>query len=49
MCAYVTETETEAACARSRMYFDLWPVNVKIRWGETRVYEIEMMLALSSE
>ena len=41
----------EAACVHSRMYFDLRPVpmNVKIRRGETRVYEIEMMLTLSSE
>ena len=46
---YMTETETEVACTHSRMYFDVWPVNVKIRRGETRVYGIEMMLALSSE
>ena len=49
VCVCVRAYVTEAACARSRMYFDLRPMNVKIRRGEARVYGIEMMLALSSE
>ena len=49
VCVRMFVTETEVACTRPRMYFALWPVNIKICRGETRVYEIEMMLALSSE
>ena len=29
----------EAACVRSQMYFDLWPVNVNIRQGKTRDWD----------
>ena len=33
---YLTKPKMEAACVRSQMYFDLWPMNVNIRRGETR-------------